>query len=72
MIPSVRPYKKLDKATGKWITVAATPTPKEVANTYISRVDFKRSGFDGSIEKMIEKQSKYKKKQRKKHDNGRN
>ena len=70
MIPSVRPYKKLNRETGKWINVAATPTPKEVANTYISRVDFKRTGFDGSIEKMIEKQGRYKRRKPKAHQNG--
>jgi hypothetical protein len=70
MITSNRPFKKLNRVTGKWESVPATPTVKEVANVYVSRVDFKRSGFEGSIEKMIEKQTKYKRKKRKPHQNG--
>jgi len=69
-VTSNRPFKKLNKLTGKWENIPATPTAKEVANVYVSRVDFKRSGFEGSIEKMIVKQTEYKRKKPKPHQNG--
>lgn len=42
---SNRPFKRLDRATGKFVDVPATPTQKAVIKEFPSRKGYKRKGF---------------------------
>jgi hypothetical protein len=43
---SNKPFKRLDRETGKWVDVPATPTPKAEYKEYASRKGFKRKGYN--------------------------